>query len=59
VRHFAINADDLQRARQFYSSVFGWKLEARGPPGFFMINAGEAADSEGNVAGAMRYERRA
>jgi predicted enzyme related to lactoylglutathione lyase len=45
--------------QQFYSSVFGWKLEAWRPPGFFMINAGEAADSEGNVAGAMRYERRA
>jgi uncharacterized protein len=41
VRHFAINADDLQRARQFYGRVFGWSFEPWGPPGFFMIAAGD------------------
>ena len=40
VRHFSINADDLQRARSFYGKVFGWRFEPWGPPGFFMINAG-------------------
>ena len=39
--HFAINADDLERARKFYTSVFGWKFEAWGPPGFYMIEAGD------------------
>ena len=41
VRHFAINADDLPRARRFYGKVFGWTFEPWGPPGFFMISTGE------------------
>jgi len=28
VAHFAINADDLPRARRFYENVFGWKFQA-------------------------------
>lgn len=43
VRHFAINADDLPRARRFYERVFGWSFEPWGPPGFFMIATGAAA----------------
>jgi predicted enzyme related to lactoylglutathione lyase len=35
--HFAIEADDLDRAATFYTKVFGWKFEAWGPPDFFMI----------------------
>ncbi len=27
VRHFAINADDLSRARRFYERVFGWTFD--------------------------------
>jgi uncharacterized protein len=38
VAHFAINAEDLPRTRRFYEKVFGWKFEAWGPPGFYMIN---------------------
>ena len=41
VAHFAINAEDLERARGFYAGVFGWKFEAWGPPGFYMIEAGD------------------
>ena len=37
VSFFAINADDVPRARQFYSAVFGWKFEPWGPPGFYLI----------------------
>jgi len=37
VRHFAINADDLDRARGFYERVFAWKFHAWGPPGFYQI----------------------
>jgi predicted enzyme related to lactoylglutathione lyase len=40
VAHFAINAGDLTKARQFYENVFGWKFEAWGPPGFYMIDMG-------------------
>lgn len=42
VRHFAINADDLARARRFYERVFGWRFESWGPPGFYMIDTGNA-----------------
>jgi predicted enzyme related to lactoylglutathione lyase len=41
VSHFAINADDVARARDFYSRVFGWKFEPWGPPGFYMVATGE------------------
>ena len=34
-RHFAINADDIDRARGFYRAVFGWNFTPWGPPGFF------------------------
>jgi len=40
VAHFAINAGDLSKARGFYESVFGWKLQAWGPPGFYTIDMG-------------------
>jgi uncharacterized protein len=49
VRHFAINADDLPRARQFYERVFAWRFEPWGPPGFFMIATGEAAGPMGSL----------
>lgn len=35
--HFAIEADDVDRARLFYQSVFGWVFEPWGPPGFYLI----------------------
>ena len=33
VVHFEIPAEDLDRAKNFYSSVFGWKLETMPMPG--------------------------
>jgi uncharacterized protein len=53
--HFAINADDVTRGRKFYQQVFGWKFEAWGPPGFFMINTGE---SSGHKIFASLQQRR-
>jgi predicted enzyme related to lactoylglutathione lyase len=35
--HFAIACDDVDRAKRFYESVFGWHIEAWGPPGYFLI----------------------
>ena len=46
--HFAINADDLDRARRFYQKVFGWTFNAWGPPGFYMI---EGAGVNGSLQG--------
>jgi uncharacterized protein len=44
VSHFAIHADDLARAKRFYTKVFGWKFEAWGPPDFYMIRTAEGDD---------------
>jgi len=41
VVHFAIHADDCERARRFYEGVFGWRFEAWGPPGFWLIRTRE------------------
>lgn len=39
--HFAIHADDCQRAMSFYTGVFGWRFEPWGPPGFWRIKTGQ------------------
>jgi uncharacterized protein len=42
LRHFAINADDVPRAKRFYEQVFGWTFDPWGPPDFYQIkNAGQ------------------
>ena len=41
LRHFAINADNVQRAKAFYEKVFGWTFSPWGPPDFYQVkNAG-------------------
>lgn len=35
--HFAIHADDCERAKSFYERVFGWTFEPWGPPNFWRI----------------------
>ena len=37
--HFAIHADDVERAKLFYESVFGWTFEAWGPPEFYLTTS--------------------
>lgn len=51
IRHFAINADDVDRARAFYESTFGWTFEAWGPPGFYKVS------DDGPVIGALQQRR--
>jgi uncharacterized protein len=55
VSHFAINADDLPRARRFYENVFGWRFEPWGPPGFYLIHTGTPDDR--GILGAMQKRR--
>ena len=38
---FAINADDVARARRFYEKTFGWRFEPWGPPNFYLIETGD------------------
>lgn len=51
--HFAINADDVERAKRFYENVFGWTITAWGPPGFYQIDTG----AEGGPRGALQQRR--
>jgi predicted enzyme related to lactoylglutathione lyase len=52
LRHFAINADDVQRGKAFYESVFGWSFTPWGPPNFYQCrNAGEG------LLGALQERR--
>jgi uncharacterized protein len=53
--HFAINANDLPRARQFYENVFGWTFQAYGPPGFYQIVFGDAPPQA--ILGALQQRR--
>lgn len=55
LKHFAINADDLPRARRFYERVFGWRFEPWGPPGFYLIATG--TEQEPGVQGALQGRR--
>ena len=51
LRHFALNADDVERARRFYEDVFGWTFEAWGPPDFYQISGA------GKLFGALHGRR--
>jgi predicted enzyme related to lactoylglutathione lyase len=48
--HFAINADDVARARRFYESVFGWTFTPWGPPDFYQTR-------DAGVLGALQGRR--
>jgi predicted enzyme related to lactoylglutathione lyase len=48
---FAIHADDVQRCRQFYESVFQWRFEPWGPPDFYLVHTGD--DDNPGVQGLL------
>jgi predicted enzyme related to lactoylglutathione lyase len=55
IGRFAINADDVQRARDFYEKVFGWKFEPWGPPNFYLVETGS---EQVRAVGGLLQERR-
>jgi uncharacterized protein len=40
LRHFEIEAADVDRAKRFYEKVFGWKISPWGPPNYYLIDTG-------------------
>jgi uncharacterized protein len=52
IAHFAIHADDCQRAKLFYEKTFGWTFEPWGPPGFWRIHT-----SPGGIHGALHQRQ--
>jgi len=55
VDFFAINADDVPRARKFYEAVFGWSFEPWGPPNFYLIETDQERLT--TVSGALQERR--
>ena len=55
VAHFAINADDVDRAKAFYSEVFGWEFTSGGWPEFFHIDTG--TEEPGHPVGSLQRRR--
>jgi predicted enzyme related to lactoylglutathione lyase len=52
LHHFSINADDVEEARRFYETVFGWEFEAWGPPEFYVVRTGD-----GGIEGSVQRRR--
>jgi predicted enzyme related to lactoylglutathione lyase len=52
IRHFAVHAADVARARRFYAAVFAWRFEPWGPPDFYLIHTGDEGDK--GVQGALQ-----
>ena len=56
VAHFAINADDVPRAKKFYERVFGWTASAWGPPNFYQLSTNRR-DEPAGILGALQKRR--
>ena len=56
IAHFAINAENLPRARAFYERVFGWVFSAWGPPDFYQIQTHAKGEAPG-IIGALQRRR--
>jgi uncharacterized protein len=54
VAHFAVNANDMERAKAFYAGAFGWSFQAFGPPGFYMI---QGAGGPGGMYASLQQRR--
>lgn len=56
VVHFEIQADDIERAKKFYSSVFGWEMQQMGEEfgGYVVIKTGPGPDDI--AKGGVRME---
>ena len=55
VRHFAIECDDVERAKAFYEAVFGWRIQPWGPPGYYLVFTGTA--EQPGIMGDLRARR--
>jgi predicted enzyme related to lactoylglutathione lyase len=55
ISFFAIHVDDIARGMKFYQTVFHWRFEPWGPPGFYLIHTGD--EKNPGILGAM-HERR-
>jgi predicted enzyme related to lactoylglutathione lyase len=55
VNHFAIECDDVERAKGFYEAVFGWAIKPWGPPNYYHIATG--TPEKPGILGDLRERR--
>jgi predicted enzyme related to lactoylglutathione lyase len=56
--HFDISADDIERAKDFYTKLFGWKIEKfPGPTEYYMIETTTSTGEKGTTGGIARREK--
>jgi len=54
VVHFEINADDPDKAAEFYASVFNWEITKwEGPVDYWLVTSGP--DNEAGINGAIKH----
>jgi predicted enzyme related to lactoylglutathione lyase len=55
--HFEIPADDLERAKKFYTDLFGWKIEKTpGPMEYWLIATTNEAGEKGVDGGMLQRQ---
>jgi hypothetical protein len=55
--HFEIPVDDVERAKKFYSELFGWKIEKwSGPMEYWMISTTDEKGEKGIDGGIMKRQ---
>ena len=52
ITHFAIHANDPERAKLFYENVFDWSFRPWGPPEFWLITTG--SDEQPGIHGSLQ-----
>ena len=53
--HFAIYIDDIDRAKAFYSNLFGWDYNSYGQDDFLQIK--DSSDDDGKLIGALQSRK--
>ncbi|MCC1484373.1 VOC family protein [Winogradskyella immobilis] len=53
--HFAIYIDDMDRAKTFYSNLFGWNYNNYGPDDFLQIKDSDTNDAQ--LIGALQSRK--
>lgn len=53
--HFAVYIDNMDRAKKFYSKLFGWEFNSYGPTDFLQIKTDKSENAE--LIGALQSRK--
>jgi predicted enzyme related to lactoylglutathione lyase len=54
VVHFEIITKDAKKAHEFYSKMFGWKIDASNPMAYGLVDTGVKGSIGGGIAAAQK-----